>query len=297
MTAPDPSRPEAAPPDAAALTPVGSLAPKRDATRGILQSPVRAPPIELSRFEAPADLAPYVEHFWSVHWDVRRHGPITRETLPHPSLHWVTEARNSELQGIVRGRFSRVLRGEGRVVGVKFLPGGLCAFVSEPMDRYTGRRWPAVKVLGRAARGLPQALAPLATSEAVEHLCALLRALEPKPDAQALRAGEIVRAISQDHTITRVAQVCDAYHLAPLALQRLFRRKIGVSPKWVVQRYRLHEALERIHAQGPLEPQPWASLAADLGFTDQAHFGRTFKSFVGVTPGQYLRRLRLQPHR
>lgn len=280
-----------------APTPHERLQPKRDDPRGILQSPVEAPPIELSRFEAPPDLAPYVEHFWSVHWDVRQRGPITRETLPHPSLHWVTEDARSEVQGIVRGRFTRELRGEGRVVGVKFRPGGMCAFVSQSMDVFTGRRLPAAKVFGPRARALPAALRGLSTPDAVEHVCALLRALDPQPDTQAARAGAIVAAIGIDRTITRVTQVCERFTVAPLTLQRMFRSKIGINPKWVVQRYRLHEAVERIHAHGPIEPQPWASLAADLGFTDQAHFARTFRSFIGVTPGQYLRRMRLQNHR
>ena len=277
-------------------TPHERLQPKHDEPRGILQSPVEAPPIELSRFEAPPDLAPYVEHFWSVHW-TRQRGPIPRETLPHPSLHWVTEDTRSEVQGIVRGRFTRELRGEGRVVGVKFRPGGMCAFVSQSLHVFTGRRLPAVKVFGPSARALPTALRGLSTEDAVERVCALLRALDPQPDAQAARAGEIVAAIAGDHRITSVAQVCERFALSPLTLQRVFRRKIGISPKWVVQRYRLHEAVERIHAHGPIEPQPWASLASDLGFTDQAHFARTFKSFIGVTPGQYLRRMRLQDHR
>ena len=70
------------------------------------------------------------------------------------------------------------------------------------------------------------------------------------------------------------------------ALQRLFREYVGVSPKWVINRYRLHEALEQIAAGGAID---WSALALDLGYFDQAHFIRDFRRLVGVSPGAYAR--------
>jgi AraC-like DNA-binding protein len=67
-------------------------------------------------------------------------------------------------------------------------------------------------------------------------------------------------------------------------LQRLFRRYVGVSPKWVLQRYRLHEAAERI-AEG--RDGDWAATALELGYFDQAHFIRDFKALIGASPAQY----------
>jgi len=274
-----------------------SLPPKQTPLRGVLQSRVEAPPIELSRFEPPEDLAPFVEHFWIVTWDMREIGPRTREVLPHPSLHWVTDNDTSEIQGIVRGRFSRALVGQGRVVSAKFMPGGLCGFVDESLHVFTGKRLPAANVLGPTMNDMPRVLRDLPNTDAVAHICGVLRGLNPKRDPEALRAGEIARAIESDRSIVKVAQVCAQFDISALMLQRLFRRKIGASPKWVIQRYRLHEAVERIHALPASAPPPWAALASELGFTDQAHFAHTFKAFVGATPGEYVRRLRLQDHR
>jgi AraC-like DNA-binding protein len=71
-------------------------------------------------------------------------------------------------------------------------------------------------------------------------------------------------------------------------LQRLFKEYVGVSPKWVIQRYRLLDAAERVAAGTIVN---WADLALELGYADQAHFIRDFKGLVGRSPAEYARRL------
>ncbi len=68
------------------------------------------------------------------------------------------------------------------------------------------------------------------------------------------------------------------------SLQRLFGDYVGVSPKWVMRRARLHEAALR--ADGG-EPVDWAALAIDLGYADQAHLTREFTATIGVPPSRY----------
>jgi AraC-like DNA-binding protein len=68
------------------------------------------------------------------------------------------------------------------------------------------------------------------------------------------------------------------------SLQRIFSEYVGQSPKWVIQRYRLHEAIERFRSGDVLD---WAQIALDLGYFDQAHLINDFKAMVGYTPTQY----------
>lgn len=83
---------------------------------------------------------------------------------------------------------------------------------------------------------------------------------------------------------SRLSSICgacsgDCLRAPPGALPRF-----GVSPKWILARYRLHEALHRLHQQ----PAPrLTDLAADTGFADAAHFSRSFRSVLGVSPQQY----------
>jgi len=65
-------------------------------------------------------------------------------------------------------------------------------------------------------------------------------------------------------------------------LQRLFRDFLGVGPKRVIDRFRMFEALDSIHASAGR-----SGLA--LGYNDQAHFTRVFKSITGAAPGKYAR--------
>ena len=95
--------------------------------------------------------------------------------------------------------------------------------------------------------------------------------------------------IASDRSITRVAHLLPAGGGTVRRLQRLFKQYVGVSPKWVIARYRIHEALDRVHENNV---KGWASLALDLGYADQAHFIRDFKGLVGATPLLYQTRAR-----
>ena len=243
------------------------------------------------RFEPPTDLAAHVEHLWIVRWRLGS-GSTQARTLPHPSIHWTVEAEESEIHGVMRGSFVRTLEGNGRVVAVKFRPGGFCAFHDAPLVTLTDRRLPASHFLGPRARRIARTIAGAPDEEAADQLCGVLRAHGPRPDPLAAEAAEIVAGIASDHTLTSVDAVCRRFAVQQLALQRLFRSKIGVTPKWVIQRYRMHEAVERLAAAAKKrEALSLAALAAELGFTDQAHFCRAFKTFIGEPPGAYLRRL------
>ncbi len=92
-----------------------------------------------------------------------------------------------------------------------------------------------------------------------------------------------------DHSLSRVEDVAARHGLSVRALQRLFRRFVGVGPKWVLQRYRLHDAVTAIDT-APGVMADLAGLAASLGWSDQSHFTRDFTAAVGVSPHAYAAR-------
>jgi AraC-like DNA-binding protein len=235
------------------------------------------------RRSPPPDLAGFLEHFWMVAWDVP--APVTREVLSHPSVHVTLSRAGSAVTGVPRGRYVTRLEGTGRVFGIKFRPGGFRPLVGFPIARLTDREVPLADVFGDRAAALETAvLAPAGFAGQISAATAHLRELLPERDATVDEVAALVRRILDDRAIRRVEDLAAATARSVRALQRLFSEYVGVSPKWVIRRYRLHEAMAQLDAGAPLD---WAALALELGYFDQAHFIRDFKALVGRTPGAY----------
>ncbi len=258
---------------------------KHDKPRGILN--VRASE-GLRGYWPSEEVAPFVEHYWIVRWDIAE--PVTAETLPHPSVHMVLERQRSEVVGVMRGRFTRTLEGAGRVIGTKFRPGAFRAFVDAPVASLSDRRWPLRELFGARAAGLDaEALDHEEDAESVAVVESFLRSFQPEFTASMELAGRVAARIADDRAITKVEQLVDEFAIDTRQLQRLFRECVGVTPKWVIQRYRLIEAAERLAAGAAND---LAGLALDLGYADQAHFIRDFRKLVGRPPAGYAQYLR-----
>jgi AraC-like DNA-binding protein len=106
------------------------------------------------------------------------------------------------------------------------------------------------------------------------------------PDPMVPMVNGIVARIMGERQITRVADLVSRTGIGERRLRRLFAEFVGVHPKWVIQRYRLHEAAERLAAD---EDVKLAALALELGYFDQAHFARDFRAIVGRTPAAHAR--------
>ncbi|MEP6619737.1 MAG: helix-turn-helix transcriptional regulator [bacterium] len=244
--------------------------------------------MEHARYHPSADLAPYVEHFWAVRWDLHALAGRRVETLPHPSVHMVFERdAGGTIAGVAHGKFVRQLHGTGGVFAAKFRPGGFHPFARISMVNFTDQVLPLASVWGVLGQDLELAVrvAPddAARAEIIERF---LRDRSPEPDENAALVTTIVESVAVDRTIVTVGDVSRRWGLNARKLQRLFAEYVGVSPKWVIQRYRLHEAVER-SARGPVNQ---ATIALDLGYTDQAHFVNDFKATVGTTPAAYAKR-------
>ncbi len=256
---------------------------KHDKPRGILYSGDVVPAIRHWRYWPSPDLAPFVEHYWTVEWDLRE--ALVRETLPHPVVHIVLEGEDAMLAGPATRRFTRVLAGKGRVFGIKFHPGGFRPFIDGPVSAYADRTIALQAVFGESGGSLArQALAEVDHRGTAAVLERFLRARNARVNDTCERMMRIAGRMAADRGITRIEQVVREFSVGLRTLQRQFRDCVGVPPKWVIQRYRLHEALARIDEGLGCD---WAALAFDLGYADQAHLIRDFRRLVGRTPADY----------
>ena len=76
--------------------------------------------------------------------------------------------------------------------------------------------------------------------------------------------------------LTALAGLSKSYFLL------LFTKQVGVSPYRYLQSIRIERA-KKLLEQGI----PPIDTAAMTGFSDQSHFSRFFKDFIGLTPRQY----------
>ncbi|WP_225800360.1 helix-turn-helix domain-containing protein [Streptomyces sp. NK15101] len=293
--------------------------PRRD-TRGIVDPAELLSRVRFRRHVPAPELRPYLEHYWLIDWELPE--PYASRLVPHPSVNVVfqrygppgapatTASASAEVAGVGLGLFTQRLAGTGRVCGVQFRPGGFRPFAPAwPVSAWTGRRVPLEDVFpdedagedgygsgkGNGTRNgngiastdpLTAVLSPDDDHARVAALDAFLLARGPEPDPAAGQAMELVDLIRSDRTVRRVSRLAAASGLSARSLQRLFADHVGVGPKWVILRYRFHEALERAESAGAAD---WSALAAELGYSDQAHLVRDFTATIGVPPTAYAR--------
>lgn len=255
-------------------------------TRGILEPAAVQRTFRLARVPVALDLTHAVERHWTVSWDLRGQPPFTQEILNHPNVNLSFEPDGAYVWGVGTTRTQHRLAGRGWVLGTRFRAGGFRPYVDFPIARLTDRVIPLAEAFGAAAadRLEREVRACEEPEQRVELVEGFLRARSDGPDARTAEVAAIVRLLLEDPSITRVDALARRCHLSSRTLQRLFAEYVGVSPKWVVQRQRLHTAAERIAEQPGTD---LGSLAVDLGYFDQAHFINEFKAVVGRPPAEY----------
>jgi AraC-like DNA-binding protein len=231
-------------------------------------------------------LSEYIERHWAVRWRLKPGTSYTQELLPHPCVNLVSEVGRAAVYGLPSRRSRRRLEGDGVAVGTKFRPGAFSAFVGLPASELVDRSLPLTVLFGTTGEALERQL--IATGPDVEgHVSqveAFFKGRMPAPDPRRRLVLEVVADMLELHASCNVSILARRHGVSSRTLQRWFREYIGVGPKWVLKRYRVHEAAERI-ASG--EAPDAARLAADLGYFDQSHLIRDFTDQVGQSPGRY----------
>ncbi|MBD3782055.1 MAG: helix-turn-helix transcriptional regulator [Micrococcales bacterium] len=265
-------------------------------TAGVLRPEEFARHVHLERGAAGSAVAPWVENHWALRWSLPEGRHFASEVLPHPTCSLTVEVgshRRPDLPpgedvvvtGVCTRRFDVDVRGHGVVLGVRFRPGGLTALTGVGAAGWVDRSVPAREVLPA------DLVAALADAALVDDPGAWARALEDGlvglgagEDPRHAELLEVVGVMLADRSLLTVADVATRVATTPRSLQRLFTHYVGVGPKWVLARYRMHDVVSELDAgyDGTL-----TDLAHRYGWYDQAHFTRDFTALVGVSPGRY----------
>lgn len=240
---------------------------------------------DVERIAPRAELEPFVDYFWLVRWQVPE--PFRQQVVPQPRVHVAAEEHRLLVHGVSREPFFRTLTGTGHVLGAAFHPAGFRPLLDASLGSIAGTVQPAGDLLGNDDR--PAADTILGTDDSARMVAALedyLLDVDPQPDPVSAEVTGWVREAERRTDIIRAEQLAEYAGKSLRSLQRLFTEYVGIGPKWVIQRFRILDATAAAHGG---ERVDWAALAAELGFSDQAHLTRVFRQVVGTPPAAYQR--------
>jgi len=81
-----------------------------------------------------------------------------------------------------------------------------------------------------------------------------------------------------------VSQVAFRLALSPRTLARRFSSQVGITPKRFARVHRLQRVLGAVRRSSKPD---WCALAAEHGYTDQAHLIHDFRDLADITPSEY----------
>jgi AraC-like DNA-binding protein len=171
------------------------------------------------------------------------------------------------------------------LAGVLFMPGALPALVADRADLLSNRSVPLDQVWRGYADVLRSRMLESSSPEA------RLRILESCL-ATDLLAGAVHRALALHPAVEFALQqfAADSNRLSVAELARrsgwserrfsqIFREQVGFTPKVWCRLQRFQRAVRQLRAGVEV---PWANLAIECGFYDQAHLAKEFRSFSGI---------------
>jgi hypothetical protein len=242
-------------------------APVEQDSRGILDPAEVIRATRLNRYPAGPELAGLVQHVWTVSWDLPPGAVFTPRMVQHPCANlYVSHGEadddgvpgplEANLEGVFTDRTSRRIGGTGWCVAAMTTCGGLGAFLTGPAARFNDREVPLGAALDLDGHELVATMSGLTEEvDRVEHLLKVLTGVLARADPARVAAARQVAAVARraetDRTLRQVGDLARAAGVGVRTLQRMFTEHAGVSPTWVLRRYRLLEAAERVREGRP----------------------------------------------
>lgn len=192
---------------------------------------------------------------------------------------------SSSMIGGVRSRFYvREMVAPSCSVGAVLRPGAAALLFGVPADELAERHTSLEDLWGASAGSMRERL--LEAESAEDRLAILESVLTARlPRVRSLHPA-IACVINEMNSLPSIEAAVQRSGLSHRHFIAHFRRAVGLVPKtyWRILRFQL--ALQSLRQRRAIS---LALLAAEMGYSDQAHFNRDFLAFTGVTPMTYQR--------
>ncbi|MGQ1838475.1 helix-turn-helix domain-containing protein [Kocuria turfanensis] len=259
-------------------------------TRGHLTP---GPHATVTRLPAPDDVAHLVRQLWIPEWNLPAGERVEQRVLGYPASNVVVEPDGVALHGPTTRASTRVLAGQGWAVGALLRPAGVLLFTERPAGLLDGsvpleapglHRAVAESMAGAVPGRDAAARRERAAALLVDHVRARAAGLPSETARDGVLANRLVELVESGTGARSPDDLARELHVSVRSLQRLAARFVGMPPQLLLRRRRLQEAAERMRADPGTD---LGMLAAELGFADQAHLTREFRSVLGATPRGY----------
>lgn len=251
---------------------------------------VQSPPVAVY---SGSEVSEHISRFWVPVWDFTSAQPQVQRTLQSAACLVVIAHNYQRFYGITRGMSTVELAGRGWAVGAVLRPTTGWLLWQGTMGDVIDRHVDIAEVAGLAEISadlvdrVHSAMGPDPHDRDAHQVAqvALAEALSTVPidDDGALLNRAVADAEGMHGQIT-VQQLACRHSVSERSLQRLVQQRLGVSPKWLLQRARIVRASEVLKS----DDVGLADAAVACGYSDQAHFTNDFRAITGMTPGAYL---------
>lgn len=222
-----------------------------------------------------------VRHVWVVRWDVPAGQHRDQRVLTYPACNAVIMPGDASLHGPEARVQVRRLVGRSWAVGVLLRPAAAPLLTTTPSKQLVAT---AVRLAGAPITTFEEVMAHNGSDASLlpQILRDWLGPFAARLTARGRLVNEICAIAETREDIVTVDELAEEAGMSGRSLVRLVQEFVGVNPKWLIECRRLQHAATRLFN----EPgNDLASLAAELGFADQAHFTRRYHQVLDETPG------------
>lgn len=251
--------------------------------------------MQFSRIEPPHELKHLVECYWIV--KSTDNTPLLQKIIPDgfPEIifhfgdpykielkkDWETQAA-SLVAGQITSYFFLENTGHSDILGIKLKPSALTILFGADMsllkDKVVSFREFGNSGLNNIDQSIRHSNDSLQRIEIInDHLLKMSAAGQTDP------LDHVIKLIFSSYGMLPISAISDQTEISDRQLERLFKKFIGISPKFYTRIIRFNYIFQV--AQG--KKLNWAEVGVESGFYDQAHFIKNFKAFTGEDPSRY----------
>ncbi len=249
---------------------------------------------------ASPEISHLVLSFWEFLTQVENPEPIVHEVFPDGciSLFYYRNKTADAYMLFISGlsletRKTQIFAGD-TYWGIRFSPAACAKILRSNPSEIQSQSLNESKDFSHITDGLLEKLSVCRNfEEAIKIYETQIKTLELNSDDVDEKIAEAVRIIEVNRGEVRISEIAEAISLSVRQLERRFRTSAGLSPKQFARARRIRATAVSLVEECEMN---WASRAAEMGFTDQAHLTHEFSMLTGRSPNSFAEKVKRIEH-